>query len=112
MTMVDRRFGGELVSTTGKVTPFDDVGCLAMGLIAADSARVSSLWVSDYLEPDSIVAVERMIFIRTDSVRTPMHYGIVAVRPGPAADSLTMALAGTKLAWKEVVAWARATAPR
>ncbi len=108
MTMVERRFGGEFVSTTGKVTPFDDVGCLAMGLIGADSTRVHSLWVSDYLEPDSVVAVERMIFIRTDSVRTPMHYGIVAVRPGPAADSLTIALGGTKLGWHEVVAGARA----
>ena len=108
MTMADRRFGGELVSTTGKVTPFDDVGCLAMGTIAADSARIHSLWVSDYLEPDSMVAVERMVFLRTDSVRTPMSYGIVAVRPGQAADSLARALGGTRMSWNDVLAWARA----
>ncbi len=112
MTMVERRFSAELVSTTGRVTPFDDVGCLAMGVIAADSNRIHSLWVADFLEPDSLVPVDRMVFIRTDSIRTPMHYGIVAVRPGPAADSLVHALAGIRLGWREVVAWARDSGAR
>jgi len=107
MTMVDRRFAGELISTTGKIVPFDDVGCLALGAVAADPARVHSVWVSDYLEPDSMVAADRMVFLRSDSVQTPMRYGIVAVRPGPAADSLVRVLAGVRMTWAEVLAWAR-----
>ena len=112
MTMVERRFGGELVSVTGKVTPFDDIGCLAMGVIEADSSRIHSLWVSDFLEPDSLISVDRMVFLRPDSVRTPMSYGIVAVRPGPKADSLETALGATRLVWADVVGWARAASPR
>jgi len=112
MTMVERRFGGELVSITGKVTPFDDVGCLAMAAIEMDSSRIHSLWVSDFLEPDSLTAVDRMVFLRTDSVRTPMSYGIVAVRPGPRADSLAAALGATRLAWSDVVGWARGASNR
>jgi copper chaperone NosL len=112
MTMVERRFGGELVSVTGKVTPFDDVGCLAMAAIELDSTRIHSLWVSDFLEPDSLATVERMVFLRTDSVRTPMSYGIVAVRPGPRADSLEAALGATRLAWSDVVGWARGASNR
>ncbi len=112
MTMVERRFGGELVSVTGKVTPFDDVGCLAIALVEIDSARIHSLWVSDFLEPDSLLAVERMVFLRTDSVRTPMGYGIVAVRPGARADSLATALDATRLAWSDVTEWAREASGR
>ncbi|HEV8453934.1 MAG TPA: hypothetical protein VGQ24_03525, partial [Gemmatimonadales bacterium] len=29
MALADPRFAGELVTTTGKTIPFDDVGCLA-----------------------------------------------------------------------------------
>ncbi len=112
MTMVERRFAAELVSTTGRVTPFDDVGCLAMGVIAADSNRIASLWAADFLAPDSLVAVERMVFLRTDALRTPMNYGMIAVRPGPAADSLAQALGGVRLSWQDVMAWARDSGAR
>jgi hypothetical protein len=112
MTMVERRFGGELVSVTGKVTPFDDVGCLAMAAIAADSTRIHSLWVSDFLEPDSLVAVARMVFLRTDSIRTPMGYGIVALRPGTRTDSLARALGAARMSWLEVIGWARGASNR
>jgi hypothetical protein len=107
MTLADRRFGGELVSRTGKVTPFDDVGCLAAAVAVADSTTIHSLWVSDYLQPDSMRVVARMRFIKTDSLRTPMGYGLIAVSPG-AADSLARILGGRLLSWDAVVASARA----
>jgi hypothetical protein len=107
MTLGDPRFAAELVSRTGLVTPFDDVGCLASHVADADSAAIHSIWASDYLEPDSIVAVERLVFLKTDSVRTPMSYGIVAVRPGPRADSLAVALGANRWTWLETVAWVR-----
>lgn len=108
MTLADRRFGGELVSRTGKVTPFDDVGCLAVAVATGDSAAVHSLWVSDYLAPDSLVNVTEMRFLKVDSLRTPMGYGYIAVRPGRAADSLAAALGGRVMAWEDVMTWARA----
>ncbi|MGE0439931.1 MAG: hypothetical protein AB7L66_03905 [Gemmatimonadales bacterium] len=112
MTLADARFAGELVSAKGLVRTFDDVGCLAAAVGAADPAQIGSLWLADFLDPDSLVAVERMTFIRTDSVRTPMSYGIVATRSGPAADSLLTALGGTRLVWADVVALAsRADVP-
>jgi len=107
MTVAERRFGGELVARTGKVTPFDDVGCLAIGALSASSGSIHSLWVTDFLEPDSVVAVERMVFLKTDSIHTPMSYGIVAVRPGPRADSLARALASRPWSWSQVEDWAR-----
>ena len=111
MTLVDRRFGGEMVSRTGKVTPFDDVGCLAVGAAAVAPSSIHSLWASDYLESDSVVAVERLVFLRVDSLRTPMGYGIVAVRPGPKADSLARRYGVRLMVWRDVMAWAR-TEPR
>ncbi len=100
-----------MVSRTGRVTPFDDVGCLAVGVAAVPPSSIHSLWASDYLEPDSVVAVERLVFLRVDSLRTPMGYGIVAVRPGSKADSLARRFGVPLMAWTDVMAWAR-TEPR
>jgi copper chaperone NosL len=106
MTVADARFGAELVTRRHKVFVFDDAGCLAAfvagGTIAPDD--IHSLWVSDYLQPDSLLAVEQGVFIRSPSLRTPMDSRIVAARPGPAADSLAAALGGERLAWSEVMA--------
>ena len=104
------RFAGEIVFRTGKVTPFDDVGCLAIAAVGS-ALPIHSLWASDYHEPDSLVAVERLVFVRTGTVRTPMGYGIVAVRPGAAADSLARRFGTRPMSWNDVMAWAR-TEPR
>jgi len=39
MTLADPHFAGELVTTTGKVIPFDDVGCLASFVATGGIAR-------------------------------------------------------------------------
>lgn len=106
MTVSDPRFAAELVTTTGLVYAFDDVGCLAAfvrdGKVPA--ARVHSLWVYDYLEPDSLLDARRAVYLRSDSLRTPMASGLAALRPGPGADSLRARLGGELLPWNEVPA--------
>jgi copper chaperone NosL len=105
MTLSDPRFAGQLVTTTGKVVPFDDVGCLATfvvtGGVAAD--RIHSLWVHDYSRPDSLLDVATVVFLQHDSIRTPMDYGLIALRKGGAADSLRARLGGRLLSWADVL---------
>ena len=105
MTLADPRHAGQLVTTTGKVLPFDDVGCLATfvatGGIAADA--IHSVWFHDYTQPDSLLDARAAGFLQHDSIRTPMDYGIVALRRGPRADSLTAATGGRLLSWDEVL---------
>ena len=106
MTLADARFGAELVTRRHKVFSFDDAGCLAAfvagGTVAAGD--IHSLWVSDYLQPDSLLAVGDAVFLRSPSFHTPMNSRIVAVRPGPAADSLAAVLGGERLGWADVLA--------
>lgn len=105
MTLADPRFAAQLVTTTGKVLPFDDVGCLATFLATGgvETGLVHSLWVSDFLRPDSLIAVAQAIFLRSDSLRTPMDYLIVALRPGTEAERLHQQLGGALLRWDDVM---------
>jgi copper chaperone NosL len=105
MTLADPRFAGELVTVTGKVIPFDDVGCLASFVASGGVSReqIGTLWVSDFAHPDSLLEVHQAVFLRSDSLQTPMDYRVVALRPGRTADSARAALGGELLSWDQVV---------
>jgi len=105
MTLADPRFAGELITTTGKVVPFDDVGCLASFVVSGGVSRerIRSLWVDDFVQPDSLLEVSQAVFLRSDAILTPMDYGLAALRPGRQADSVRAALGGALLSWEQVL---------
>ena len=105
MTIADPRFAAELVTTRGRVFVFDDVGCLA-AFVAGESvppAAVHSLWVHDFARPDSLLDARTAVYLRVDSLRTPMSSHVVALSPGDEADQAQARLGGTRLSWVEVV---------
>jgi copper chaperone NosL len=111
MTIVDQRFAAELVTGTGKVYAFDDAGCLAAFTVngPVGPAQMHSAWVTDFRRPGTLIPAQDAIFLRTDSVRTPMSSNLLAV-PRAAGDSLQAALGGTLLDWPQVLAAARDSA--
>jgi copper chaperone NosL len=104
MTITDPRFAAELVTRTGKVYVFDDVGCLAAfaGEGTVPSVDVEGLWVADYLAPDSLLDARQAVFLQVESLATPMRSGLAALRSGPSADSLRARLGGTFRSWSDV----------
>lgn len=103
MTVSDDRFIAQLVTTTGKVLIYDDPGCLATALrdgVVAE--RVRSLWVTDYLDPASLIDADEAWFVQSDAVHTPMASGLVAVTSRTQADSVAAVLRGTVLRWDAV----------
>lgn len=105
MTLIDPRFAGELVTLPGKSIPFDDVGCLAAYVAdtTAREGRIGSLWVADFARPGSMLDAHQAVFLRSNSLHTPMDYHIVAFRSGAEADSVRVTLGGEVLSWDQVV---------
>lgn len=107
MTIADSRFSAELITSKGMVYVFDDVGCLAAfvqeGKVARD--QMHSLWVSDYLQPDSLLDARQAVFLAVDTLPTPMGSHLVALRPGASADSMRTRLGGRLLRWNELPGW-------
>lgn len=106
MQLADPRFGGQAVTTTGKVYPFDDIGCLGTFVVTGGipGEQLHSLWVTDYLAADSLLPVSQAHFLQTDSISTPMQHGLVAVRSAVIADSLALTWGATRLDWDGVLA--------
>lgn len=106
MTIAEQRFSAQLVTTRHRTRLFDDAGCLAAFVASGEVPReqIHSLWVSDYLEPGTLLPADSALFVRSDSLQTPMNSHVVAVGRRAAADSLARASSGVTLTWAEVLA--------
>ncbi len=105
MTLADRRFGAEVITTHGRALPFDDAGCAANHLVSGETppAEVSSVWVIDYTRPDSLITASTAIFVKSERFPSPMGSGLVAVPDSARARTLAAEAQGTILTWSEVL---------
>ena len=111
MVIADRRFGAELVTSTGRVLKFDSVECLAAHVARlADGGGIHSLWVTAFRQPGELIPVGEALFVQSPSLRSPMGAGLGAF--GASADTpeaLVSELGGAVLDWAQVVERARAS---
>lgn len=109
MIITDPAFAAQLVTRTGKVHVFDDVGDLAAftteGRVPAD--EVHGMWVNLFLHPSERVPVADAVFLLSDRFRSPMSSGLAAFRSGEMADSLRGEIGGEVRRWSEVLSRAR-----
>lgn len=105
MPISDPRFAAEAVTTTGKIKVYDDIGCMAASVGRGELGRekVHALWVADFLSPGTWLGADQAVFLLSDTVKTPMSHGVVALRPGAGADSLRAVLGGRLVPWDAVV---------
>lgn len=105
MTLADKRFGAEVITTHGRALPFDDAGCAANHLVsgATPPAEVSSVWVIDYTHPDSLLTASTALFVQSRRFPTPMGSGVVAVPDSATARALAADSQGIVLTWSEVL---------
>lgn len=74
MTIMDKKFGAEVVTTKGKVYKFDDVNCMVNFLNSGflDDRDVAYRLVVDYSLPGKLIAADEAFFIKSPEIRSPM----------------------------------------
>ena len=110
MTVVDPRFSAQVITRTGKTYVFDDLGCLANWL-REEQVPIASTWVWSMAPGEGWIPATEAVYVQSDSLHSPMGSGLAAFRPGPAADSLRVRLAGRLVAWDEIRAAPHAHRP-
>ncbi len=103
MTIADKNFASELVTSKGKDYKFDSIECLAAytQVRIEESAEVSSLWVTDFKNAGSFVEVDKAVFIVSDSQNSPMGVGLLAFSSGTHAEDFVSEIGGRTLNWSE-----------
>lgn len=80
MTLVDRHYGAELITSKGKVLKFDDLNCLLtfQRREAKSPSSAAKLVVIAFNRADVFLPIEQALFLRHDRLHTPMGSGLAA----------------------------------
>ena len=98
MTLMDNRFGSEIVNNKGKVYKFDDLNCMLNFYHGGQEAEqdMAHIMVIDFSAPGELIDARHAWYVKSENLRTPMASGV-------AAFSSEEALRGYKEEWKGIL---------
>lgn len=105
MTLVDKKFGAELVTTKGKVYKFDDVNCMITfyqsGEVPTDNFAYKL--VVDYSKPAKLIDASNAFYLKSDTIQTPMASHVAAFEKEETMKATRNKLDGIYMVWGELV---------
>jgi len=105
MTLMDKKFGAELVTKKGKVFKFDDVNCMLTFYHSGKNAPAdfSHRLVVDFSEPAKLIEATDAFYLKSPSIKSPMASQIAAFSNKEKMDQVKKDLNGIYLVWGELV---------
>ena len=107
MTISDARFGGEIVTTKGKVYKFDDMHCMMSFMQEGKIAKpdIKEMYAVDFSGTHNLIkADESLLLFKCDALQSPMGGNIAAFNN---RDSLAVLMKkykkGIPLNWDELI---------
>lgn len=104
MTLMDSKFGAELVTKKGKVYKFDDMRCFLnyynSGFEPTDA--YAHVLVTDYANAGKLVDGLNAFYVSSPEIRSPMDGQVAAFSSKAAMDSFKKQWNGIYLTWGEV----------
>ena len=99
MTIVDAKFGAEIVTKKGKVYKFDDAHCMAVFLErrGVELADIHQTLFVDYNDPNRFIKVRSVEFVVSSQFKTPMGGHAAAFRDETEARKKAAQIDGSKV---------------
>ncbi len=105
MTLMDKKFGAELVTQKGKVYKFDDLRCF-LSFYHSDTEPTETyqhLLVVDYSNPVKLVSAKDAFYVKSPAINSPMNGQLAAFETKSTMDDFKAQWNGIYLTWGEVV---------
>lgn len=105
MTLVDKKFGAELVTQKGKVYKFDDVNCMLTFYNSGEVAEADYAYrlVVDFSQPAKLIPAADAFYVKSPNIKSPMAGHIAAFQTRENMQSLKKELNGIYMVWGELV---------
>jgi copper chaperone NosL len=105
MTIMDKRFGCQIVNTKGKHFNFDDLSCmigyLETGVIARPDIGV--MYVPDYLAENNLLPAEGLFYVASEKLHSPMAGNVAAFSIADSAAKYAESLPGQLTTWDKII---------
>ncbi len=102
MTISDKRYGSELVTSKGKVHKFDSIECMAKYLNENTHMEAQLLLVTDYANPSTFIQTDKTFFLQSEQLQSPMGMNLTALASEERAKQLALEKGGELINWEAV----------
>lgn len=105
MTLMDQRFGAELVTRKGKIYKFDDASCF-LHFYNSDAELPEDYkykLIVDYAHPGHLIEADFAFYLKSDSIKSPMAGKLAAFEKVEDKDKFYKAWRAIYLSWGEAV---------
>ncbi|HCN04181.1 MAG TPA: hypothetical protein DIS79_01055 [Bacteroidetes bacterium] len=98
MRITDRKFGAELVTSTGKTYVFDAPECM-LGSVRSGKPvskdNIHSLWVTDFVRPGTLINAQTAFYLESEMIRSPMGMNVAAFSIASDRDRAALSFPGS-----------------
>ncbi|WP_226999062.1 nitrous oxide reductase accessory protein NosL [Flavisolibacter tropicus] len=104
MTIMDPKFGSEVVTKKGKVYKFDDAHCIVQFLKAGNEKRenIAQIVFMDYQDQGRFLNSNKVWFIKSAQLKSPMNGNAAAFADKKTAETQAVTLKGDILNWEHL----------
>jgi copper chaperone NosL len=104
MTIMDNKFGGEIITKKGRTYKFDDAHCLAHFIKAGNIKKedISQTVFADYQKGNSFLDAQTAQFVISEELKSPMNSNAAAFENKNAAEQKAKETKGTIKNWDEL----------
>ncbi len=105
MTLMDKKFGGEIVTTKGKVFKFDDANCMINFMNAGelDDRDIAFRMMVDFSQPGKLIDAGNAHFLKGEAIKSPMAGQVAAFEDYEVMNKYKKDLEAIYLTWGELV---------
>ena len=104
MTLMDKKFGAELVTEKGKVYKFDDVNCMLSFYNANETSQnYKYRLVVDFTQPSKLIDAGDAFYLKSSEIKSPMASQVAAFEKKESMEELKKQWKGIYLVWGELV---------
>ncbi|MBS1951855.1 MAG: hypothetical protein OJF59_001492 [Cytophagales bacterium] len=105
MTLVDEKFGAELVTAKGKIFKFDDIKCMVLFLNTPEGKNEYAYQLAtDYsLKSNELIPVKNALYLHAQELRSPMGGNIASFANQPDLQLVQNVMHGQVLNWEQVM---------
>jgi copper chaperone NosL len=104
MTLMDNKFGAELVTSKGKIYKFDDANCMLnfynSGMVPADEMK--EILIVDFSKPGKLIDARNALYVKSESIKSPMASNVAAFESNEDLKKLNDEWNGILLSWGEL----------
>jgi copper chaperone NosL len=104
MTIMDNKFGGEILTKKGRVYKFDDAHCLAHFIKSGNIKKedIAQTVFADYQKTNAFLDAQTAQFVISEALKSPMNSNAAAFEDKNAAEKKTNETHGTIKNWDEL----------